>query len=295
MKCLLEINSNLYGSSISFIDIDETTFHTYAKVGVHDREGNLVKKLDNQQFNTYDLQDGEHFNFDEFQDSDVFNKTSEPIEPIVKRIQNAVDSIKRNGMNDKVIFLTARSDYEKYGFDSPERKEYYHYLHNYEDDNFLDLYSWSKYASANYIEHKGKRRTFEEACQIAADKWCDLLFQWHLQDNGAINEDHGGGFYACALATVLKNEANKDITEEMITNTNKNLYEYYHNYCIYEDKYQISPYCDYDPNRPLYDILEKSGIPEKKIRNICPWKTGIDIDENDNAVVVKGYQKREYI
>ena len=111
MKSLLEINSNLYGASISFIDIDETTFHTYAKVGVHDREGNLVKKLDNQQFNTYDLQDGEHFNFDEFQDSDVFNKTSEPIEPIVKRIQNAVDSIKRNGMNDKVIFLTARSDF----------------------------------------------------------------------------------------------------------------------------------------------------------------------------------------
>jgi hypothetical protein len=187
------------------------------------------------------------------------------------------------------------ADYEKYGFDSPERKEYYHYLDNYEDENILSLYEWSKYAGFNYINHKGKRRTFEEACQIAADKWCEMLFNFHLQDNGAINEDHGGGFYACALATVLKNEANKDITEEMINNTNKNLYEYYHNYCIYEDKYPISPYCDYDPNRPLYDILQKSGIPEKKIRSICPWKTGIDIDENDNAVVIKGYQKREYI
>jgi hypothetical protein len=111
MKSLMEINSNLYGSSISFIDIDETTFHTYAKVGVYDRKGNLVRKLDNQQFNTYDLQDGEHFNFDEFQDSKVFNKTSEPIEPIVNKIQNMVDSIKRNGLNDKVIFLTARSDF----------------------------------------------------------------------------------------------------------------------------------------------------------------------------------------
>ena len=111
MKCLLEINSNLYGSSISFIDIDETTFHTYAKVGVYDRNGKLVRKLDNQQFNTYELQDGEHFNFDEFKDSKVFNKTSEPIEPIVNKIQNAVDSIKRNGLADKVIFLTARSDF----------------------------------------------------------------------------------------------------------------------------------------------------------------------------------------
>ena len=98
-------------SSISFIDIDETTFHTYAKVGVYNRDGNLVRKLDNQQFNTYDLQDGEYFNFDEFQDSKVFNKTSEPIEPIVNKIQNMVDSIKRNGLNDKIIFLTARSDF----------------------------------------------------------------------------------------------------------------------------------------------------------------------------------------
>lgn len=111
MKSLMEINSNLYGSSISFIDIDETTFHTYAKVGVYNRDGNLVRKLDNQQFNTYDLQDGEYFNFDEFSDSKVFNKTSEPIEPIVNKIQNMVDSIKRNGLNDKIIFLTARSDF----------------------------------------------------------------------------------------------------------------------------------------------------------------------------------------
>ncbi|MBP5694816.1 MAG: hypothetical protein J6X03_05220 [Bacilli bacterium] len=107
----MEINSNLYGSSISFIDIDETTFHTYAKVGVYDRNGKLIRKLDNQQFNTYNLKDGEHFDFEEFQDSKVFHKTSEPIEPIVKKIQNAVDSIKRNGLNDKVIFLTARSDF----------------------------------------------------------------------------------------------------------------------------------------------------------------------------------------
>ena len=107
----MEVNSSLYGASISFIDIDETTFHTYAKVGVYDRNGKLVRKLDNQQFNTYRLKDGEHFDFGEFQDSKVFYKTSEPIETIVTRIQNTVDSIKRNGLADKVIFLTARSDF----------------------------------------------------------------------------------------------------------------------------------------------------------------------------------------
>lgn len=111
MKTLLEINSNLYGSSISFIDIDETTFHTYANVNVKDLNGNVVKSLNNQEFNTHQLGDGESYDFSEFQDSKVFNKTSEPIEPIVNKIQNMINSIKRNGLHDKVIFLTARSDF----------------------------------------------------------------------------------------------------------------------------------------------------------------------------------------
>lgn len=110
MKQLLEVITEKHGSSISFIDIDETTFHTFATVGVY-RDGKLVKRLNNQEFNTYKLKDGETFNFDEFSDSRVFNKTSIPIEPVVKRIQRAIESIKNNSMNDKVIFLTARSDF----------------------------------------------------------------------------------------------------------------------------------------------------------------------------------------
>ena len=43
------------------------------------------------------------------------------------------------------------------------------------------------------------------------------------------------------------------------------------------------------------DILYEAGIPEDDIRDICPWKTGIEIDEKDNAVIMIGYQKRDYI
>lgn len=111
MRQLNEINSNLYGSSISFVDIDETTFHTYAKVGVKDSNGNIIKKLNNQEFNTHSLEDGQTYDFSEFRDSKVFNTTSKPIQPIINKIQNAVESIKRNGLSDKVIFLTARSDF----------------------------------------------------------------------------------------------------------------------------------------------------------------------------------------
>lgn len=111
MRNLLETDNSIAGHSISFIDIDETTFHTYAKVKVLNRNGDIVRILDNQEFNTDVLKDGESYDFSEFQDSKVFYKTSQPIEPIVNKIQRMIDSIKRNGKLEKVIFLTARSDF----------------------------------------------------------------------------------------------------------------------------------------------------------------------------------------
>lgn len=108
---LTESDNEITGYSISFIDIDETTFHTYAKVGVY-KNGNKINDLDNKQFNTYTLKDGEYFNFDEFSDSSVFNKTSEPIDEMVKKIKKFIECIKVNCKKDKVIFLTARSDFD---------------------------------------------------------------------------------------------------------------------------------------------------------------------------------------
>lgn len=107
---LTETNNSISGNAISFIDIDETTFHTYAKIGVM-KNGKRIKSLNNQEFNTYTLQDGESFNFDEFQDSEVFNKTSEPIKEMIKKIKKLIDCIKLHGKPEKVIFLTARSDF----------------------------------------------------------------------------------------------------------------------------------------------------------------------------------------
>lgn len=110
MRSLIESDNKIVGHSISFIDIDETTFHTYANVKVV-KDGKIVRTLDNKQFNTDVLKDGESYDFSEFQDSKVFNKTSEPIEPIVTKIQKLIDSIKKNNKLEKVIFLTARSDF----------------------------------------------------------------------------------------------------------------------------------------------------------------------------------------
>ena len=111
MRCLIESDNRITGNTISFIDIDETTFHTYAKVNVM-KDGKVVRELDNRQFNTDVLKDGETYDFSQFRNSKVFNQTSEPIVPIVTKIQQLIKSIKRNNKLEKVIFLTARADFD---------------------------------------------------------------------------------------------------------------------------------------------------------------------------------------
>ena len=171
-----------------------------------------------------------------------------------------------------------------------------------------------------WVSLNGKTHTDEEAATIAADKWCELLFQWHFQDNGASNETHGGGFPACALATILANDAKENITEEMKIKAHDLFKEYYMRLIHFDNtadiddvqwlkdnladeegdfdwKYGFSydMYCDYDPSYPLYLILYHAGIPDNNIRSICPWKTGISIRTEDNAVMYNTYQHRDEI
>lgn len=108
---LKESDTRISGNPISFIDIDETTMHTFAKVNVM-KDGNVVKSLDNKEFNTHELGDGETYNFDNFRDAKYFNQTSQPIEKTIGRIKNIIQSIKDNKKKEKVIFLTARADFD---------------------------------------------------------------------------------------------------------------------------------------------------------------------------------------
>lgn len=169
--------------------------------------------------------------------------------------------------------------------------------------------------SEKWVEVNGKAHTADEAAKIAADKWCELIFGWHLQDNGALNESHGGGFPACALATVLANDSKEELTEEMKVKAHELFTEYYKRLIHFNETadmddinwlktalkskdgefdwtygFSYDLYCDYDPSWALYLILENAGIPERHIRNICPWKTGISIRTEDNAVMYKTYQ-----
>lgn len=98
------------GAALTVFDIDETLFHTAAKILVI-KDGKVVKELDNRQFNTYILQDGESFDFSQFTNAQFFHDTSVPIETMWKRAKSTLDGIGRRP-GSKVIIVTARSDFD---------------------------------------------------------------------------------------------------------------------------------------------------------------------------------------
>lgn len=159
-----------------------------------------------------------------------------------------------------------------------------------------EIFKWMKIVNDRYVAVNGTRRTYDEACEIAAGEWMKKLFNFGMQDNG----DHSGhSDNIVMLGSMLKHSAQERVADETKENIRKEFVKYYKNHCIYTHndgfKYYCAPSCDYDPNGPLYTILKNGGVEDKNIRSLCPWKTSISIDEKDNAVVVRGCKKEQYI
>ena len=97
------------GKGLTMFDVDETMFETKAKVKVV-KDGKVIKKLDNQEFNTYKKKAGEEYDFGEFRNAKVFNKTSTPIARMINKVKVILKNATRKG--SKVIIVTARPDFD---------------------------------------------------------------------------------------------------------------------------------------------------------------------------------------
>ena len=104
---LTEFARDQYGKGITFVDIDETMFNTFAEVLVK-KDGKVVRSLDNQEFNSYVKKEGEEWDFGQFRDAAFFRKTSIPIPQTFNRIKRMISQIKMNDSGSKIVFLTAR-------------------------------------------------------------------------------------------------------------------------------------------------------------------------------------------
>ena len=155
---------------------------------------------------------------------------------------------------------------------------------------------WQETFETEFIAQHGQVRTFDEACQAAADEWARMIFGNHIQNNG--DQSSAGGL-AMVLGTLAKDKASRGISSDTIEKFRKLCKEYYLGGCRYkEDKYgwmESIPHCDYGPNDALSDLLNQAGVPHDRFSIICPWKTGITINQRDNSVCVHGYQTARYI
>lgn len=104
LNYLLEASA---GKGLTIFDIDETLFHTKAKINVM-KDGKVVSALDNMQFNTYKLKAGETFDYGQFKSAKIFNRTSTPIAKMINKAKAIITNSIKQG--SKVIVVTARGD-----------------------------------------------------------------------------------------------------------------------------------------------------------------------------------------
>lgn len=95
--------------TLTIFDIDETLFHTKAKVKVV-KGGRVVRELDNQEFNTYERKPGEEYDFGQFKNAEYFRKTSVPVEKMIDRARKVVKA--KGNPHSKAIICTARADFD---------------------------------------------------------------------------------------------------------------------------------------------------------------------------------------
>lgn len=112
------------GKRIIFLDIDETLFRTFAKINII-KNGKIIKKIDNKEFNLYKLKEGERFGFEEFKNGKLFQETSQAIIPAIEKTKKIIEETKtRQSIDTKIIILTAREDfYDKENFLDTFRKQ----------------------------------------------------------------------------------------------------------------------------------------------------------------------------
>lgn len=96
------------GFGLTIFDIDDTLFHTFAKIKVL-KDDKEVHTLTNQEFNVYELKDGESFDFGEFKDAEHFRATSKPIGKVIAKAKTILKNALNKGSD--FIILTARADF----------------------------------------------------------------------------------------------------------------------------------------------------------------------------------------
>lgn len=106
------VDKNKKGS-LHVFDIDDTLFHTTAKIHVKNDKGETVEKLSNAEFNDHHLPTGHSYDFNEFSSSEKFHDESKPIHGMLNKLKAIHNNITmKPHSNSKIIMNTARADFD---------------------------------------------------------------------------------------------------------------------------------------------------------------------------------------
>ena len=97
------------GNGLHVFDVDDTLFHTTAKVKVM-KGGEHVASLSNSEYNTHTLPAGHHYDFSEFRSAEKFDTESKPNERMLSKMRRLHSKVKDKG--GRVIINTARADFD---------------------------------------------------------------------------------------------------------------------------------------------------------------------------------------
>ena len=97
------------GGGLHVFDVDDTLFHTTAKVRVM-KGDKVVQSLSNSEYNTHELPDGHHYDYTEFRSAEKFDTESVPNQRMLQKMRRLHDRAKETG--GKVIINTARADFD---------------------------------------------------------------------------------------------------------------------------------------------------------------------------------------
>lgn len=170
-------------------------------------------------------------------------------------------------------------------------KEHGNYFYGDYDNKDFRFRNWIKQIEQEFIQRNGQHRTFDEACQLAGDEWARMIFGNHIQNNG--DQSDAGGI-AMVLGTLAKDKAKSGYDSEVINKFRSLIADEYRKHG-HNDHYWSAPYCDYHPNETLGNALIEAGCDEHDVGSMCPWKTGITIDDRDGSVCIRGYRTEKYL
>ena len=97
--------------TLHVVDIDDTLFHTTARIKVRNAKGKIVKYLTSSELNNHKLKQGQKYDFKEFRSAKKFHDESKPIHPMINKMNKIQKNVAKHP-NSKVIINTARSDFD---------------------------------------------------------------------------------------------------------------------------------------------------------------------------------------